>query len=114
MDMMKKIEKAVATKGPCYVQVHAPCATGWGFESDQTMTIGKLAVDTGLWVNYEMVNGEVTRAKKVVRKPVEEYLILQKRFRHLFRPARQDEEIAKIQAFADRNAERFDLDIKKK
>jgi pyruvate ferredoxin oxidoreductase beta subunit len=114
MDMMKKIEKAVNTKGPCYVQVHAPCATGWGFEADQTMTIGKLAVETGLWVNYEMVNGEVTRAKKVVRKPVEEYLILQKRFRHLFRPVRQEEEIAKIQAQADRNAERFNLDIKKK
>jgi pyruvate ferredoxin oxidoreductase beta subunit len=114
MDMMKKIEKAVATKGPCYVQVHSPCATGWGFEADQTMNIGKLAVETGLWVNYEMVNGEVTRAKKVVRKPVDEYLLAQKRFRHLFRPVRQDEEIAKIQAHADRNAERFNLDIKKK
>jgi pyruvate ferredoxin oxidoreductase beta subunit len=114
MDMMKKIEKAVATKGPCYVQVHAPCATGWGFESNQTMTIGKLAVDTGLWVNYEMIDGVVTRAKKVIRKPVEEYLLPQKRFRHLFRPVRQDAEIAKIQAQADRNAERFSLDIKQK
>jgi pyruvate ferredoxin oxidoreductase beta subunit len=114
MDFMKKVERAVATKGPCYLQVHSPCATGWGFESDQTMAIGKLAVETGLWVNYEMVNGEVTRVKKVVRKPVEEYLLAQKRFRHLFRPVRQDEEIAKIQAHADRNAERFSLDIRQK
>ncbi|MDD1673855.1 MAG: thiamine pyrophosphate-dependent enzyme [Methanomicrobiales archaeon] len=112
MDMMKKIEKAVATKGPCYVQVHSPCATGWGFESDQTMKVGKLAVETGLWVNYEMLDGAITRVKKVVRKPVEEYLVLQKRFRHLFKPARQDTEIAKIQAMADKNAEKYGLDIK--
>jgi pyruvate ferredoxin oxidoreductase beta subunit len=112
MDMMKKIEKAVETKGPCYVQVHSPCATGWGFEGDQTMNMGKLAVETGLWVNYEMVDGAVTRVKKVVRKPVEEYLVLQKRFRHLFKPARQDAEIAKIQAMADKNAEKYGLDIK--
>ncbi|NLM29914.1 MAG: pyruvate ferredoxin oxidoreductase, partial [Methanomicrobiales archaeon] len=32
--------------------------------------------------------------------------------RHLFRPARQDVEIAKIQAIADANAEKFGIDIK--
>ena len=78
------------------------------------MEVGKLAVQTGLWVNYEMVNGEVVKAKKVVRKPVEEYLTLQKRFRHLFKPQRQEEEIAKIQAIADRNAEKYGIDIQLK
>ncbi len=114
MDFMKKVERAVATEGPCYIQLHAPCATGWGFESEQTLNVGKLAVETGLWVNYEMVDGKVTRVKKVVRKPVEDYLKVQKRFRHLFKPVRQEGEIAKIQAMADRNAEKFGIDIKKK
>ncbi|MFA5614548.1 MAG: pyruvate ferredoxin oxidoreductase, partial [Methanoculleus sp.] len=91
---------------------HTPCCTGWGFESRDTIAISKLAIDTGLWVNYEMVNGVVEKAKKVRRKPVEEYLEKQKRFRHLFRPARQDAEIAKIQAIADANAEKFGIDIK--
>jgi pyruvate ferredoxin oxidoreductase beta subunit len=50
----------------------------------------------------------------VVRKPVEEYLKTQKRFRHLFKPKRQDAEIAVIQTIADRNAEKFGLDIKLK
>jgi len=50
----------------------------------------------------------------VRRKPVEEYLSKQKRFRHLFKPVRQDDEIARIQAIADANAERFGIDIKKK
>ncbi len=56
----------------------------------------------------------MTRVKKVVRKPVETYLKEQRRFRHLFKPARNDAEIAKVQAVADRNAERFGIDIKLK
>lgn len=110
-DLKKKIRKALDTEGPCYVQVHAPCCTGWGFESEKTIAIARLAVETGLFVSYEMENGQVTRVKKVVRKPVEEYLKEQRRFRHLFRPQRNDAEIAKIQAIADRNAEKFAIDI---
>jgi pyruvate ferredoxin oxidoreductase beta subunit len=110
-DFKKKVEKAVSIPGPCYIQVHAPCCTGWGFEGEKTIAIGKLAIETGLWVNYEMENGEVTRVKKVRRKPVEDYLTEQKRFRHLFRPKKNDGEIAKIQQIADRNAERYGTDI---
>ena len=113
-DLKKKVEKALATEGPCYLQVHAPCCTGWGFKGEKTIAIGKLAIETGLWVNYEMEDGKVTRVKKVVRKPVETYLKEQRRFRHLFKPARNDAEIAKVQAVADRNAERFGIDIKLK
>ena len=113
-DFVKKVRRAINTPGPCYIQVHTPCCTGWGFESGETLAMAKLAIETGLWVNYEMVNGTVEKAKKVRRKPVEEYLSRQKRFRHLFRPARQDDEIAKIQAIADANAERFGIDIKVK
>ncbi len=113
-DFMQKVERAVNTPGPTYVQVHAPCCTGWGFESGETLAIGKLAIETGLWVNYEMVDGEVVKAKKVRRKPVEEYLSRQRRFRHLFKPVRRDDEIAKIQAIADRNAEKFGIDIRRK
>jgi pyruvate ferredoxin oxidoreductase beta subunit len=111
-DVKKKIQKALETEGPCYVQIHAPCCTGWGFEGEKTMAIGKLAIETGLWVNYEMEEGKVTRAKKVVRKPVEEYLKEQKRFRHLFKPTRNEAELQKIQAIADRNAERYGIDLK--
>ena len=61
-----------------------------------------------------MIDGKVVKVKKVVRKPVEEYLKTQKRYRHLFKPKRQDEEIAAIQAIADKNAEKFGIDIKLK
>ena len=113
-DLIQKVEKAINTKGPTYVQVHVPCCTGWGFEGDQTIAIAKLAIETGLWVNYEMVDGKVTKVKKVMKKPVEEYLKTQKRFRHLFKPKRQDAEIAAIQAIADKNFERYGIEIKLK
>ena len=110
-DLMQKVEKAINTKGPCYIQSHAPCCTGWGFEGEQTIAIAKLAIQTALWVNYEMIDGNVIKVKKVVRKPVEEYLKTQKRFRHLFKPKRQENEIAIIQAIADKNAEKYGIDI---
>lgn len=112
MDLMQKVERAINTEGPCYVQVHSPCCTGWGFDGSQTIAIGKLAVETGLWPVFEMNNGQVTKVKKIMRKPVEEYLVQQKRFRHLFKPIRQEAEIAKIQAIADANAARYGLDLK--
>ncbi len=111
-DLMQKVERAVNTPGPCYLQVHTPCCTGWGFDGSKTIGLSKLAIETGLWVNFEMVDGEVTKAKKVVRKPVEDYLKMQKRFRHLFKPVLQKDEIAKIQAIADSNAEKYGIDIR--
>ena len=41
--------------------------------------------------------------------PVEDYLKIQKRFRHLFRPQRNDEALAAYQAIADYNIRRFGL-----
>ncbi|MCA1916517.1 thiamine pyrophosphate-dependent enzyme [Methanospirillum hungatei] len=111
-DVIKKVERAVNTDGPCYIQIHTPCCTGWGFDGSKTIDLGKLAIETGLWVNYEIVNGKIEKAKKVKRKPVEEYLRVQKRFAHLFKPSVNTEEIAKIQAIADANAEKFGIDLK--
>ena len=111
-DIIKKVERAVKTDGPCYIQIHTPCCTGWGFDGAKTIELGKLAIETGLWVNYEIVNGKVEKVKKVKRKPVEEYLRVQKRFAHLFKPSVNSEEIAKIQAIADANAEKYGIDLK--
>ncbi len=110
-DIIKKVDKAVQTDGPCYIQIHAPCCTGWGFDGSRTVEIAKMAIECGLWVNYEMVDGKIEKAKKIKRKPVDEYLKAQKRFAHLFKPQRNDAEIAKIQAIADANAAKFGIDL---
>jgi len=87
-----------------------PCPTGWYCESAEAITVGKLAVETGLFPIYEIINGEVTNVKKLKEiKPVVEYLKTQRRFAHLFKKEGGDEIIAAIQAIADANVERFGL-----
>lgn len=110
-DIIKKVDRAVQTEGPTYIQIHTPCCTGWGFDGSRTVELAKMAIESGLWVNYELVNGSLDKAKKIKRKPVEEYLKSQKRFAHLFKPQRNDAEIAKIQGIADTNAAKYGIDL---
>jgi pyruvate ferredoxin oxidoreductase beta subunit len=49
----------------------------------------------------------VTKIRR--RVPVEDYLEPQGRYRHLFTPTRREDVIARLQARADRNVERFGL-----
>ena len=83
-DFLDKIEKAKNTNGPSFVHVMAPCPTGWGFPSDETIEIGKMAVETGLWYLAEYEDGKVNvnMVPKTFR-PVKDYLVRQKRFKHL-------------------------------
>jgi pyruvate ferredoxin oxidoreductase beta subunit len=64
--------------------------------------VARLAVETGVWPLKEAIHGEIAHTH-VPRafKPVEEYLIRQGRFRHLFEPKRDQETIVKIQASVD-------------
>ena len=109
-DMIRKVKKAVDIEGPTYVHAHAPCTTGWKFDTSKTVEVGKLAVETALWPMYEMENGELTNIRKVKnRKPVEDYLRSQGRFKHLFTMDGGKDEIAKIQAIADWNVKHYGL-----
>ncbi|MDD1745316.1 MAG: thiamine pyrophosphate-dependent enzyme, partial [Candidatus Methanoperedens sp.] len=110
-DMIRKVKKAAQIKGPTYVHVHAPCCTGWKFEGSKTIEVGRLAVETALWPLYEMEKSEVTGVRKIKnRKPVEEYLKAQGRFKHLFTMEGGAEVIKKIQATADWNVKHFGLE----
>jgi pyruvate ferredoxin oxidoreductase beta subunit len=110
-DMIRKVKKAADVKGPTYVHVHAPCCTGWRFEGSKTIEVGRLAVETAMWPLYEMENGVITNVRKLKnRKPVEEYLKAQGRFKHLFTMQGGLEEIKKIQAIADWNVKHFGLE----
>jgi pyruvate ferredoxin oxidoreductase beta subunit len=74
--------------------------------------VAKMAVQTGLWPLYEMENGEVTKVRKIgkQKKPVEDYLKMQKRFKHLFKMEGGEEQLKLIQALADKNIEDFGLE----
>ena len=110
-DLMNKVKKALSIKGPKYLQIDCPCNIGWGFPESKTIEIARLAFQVGLVPIFEMENGVLTRIKKIKdRKPIEEYLRPQARFRHLFQKEGGVEQIAKIQALADFNARRYGLD----
>lgn len=107
-DLYNKVKKA-SEKGLSYIQVHSPCPTGWGFDGSQTVELSRLAVETCLWVNYEVVDGELSEVMKVKGRPVEDYLQKQKRFRHLFKTDEGKEVVANIRQIANNNARKFGL-----
>ena len=108
-DFMRKVKKANEMKGPKYIQVHTPCTIGWGFETNQTIKIGRLAVETGLVPIYEVEKGKPMAVKKVPnKKPVTAYLKLQSRFRHLLKPE-QDALVQELQQYCDDNIKQYGI-----
>ncbi len=109
-DLYDKVKRALAMKGPSYIQVHTPCPSGWGFPPEKTIEIGRLAVNTALAPLFEMEAGKVTSVHKIEKKvPVEAYLMAQGRFKHLFQSEEAKKEVAKIQGIADQSIERLGL-----
>jgi len=87
MDLYEKFKKAKSIKGCKYIQIFAPCPPGWGYLSEDTIEMARLAVKTGLWILYENENGIITLSKKSKlltdpskRLPIIEYVSKQKRF----------------------------------
>jgi pyruvate ferredoxin oxidoreductase beta subunit len=102
VDLARKVEKARGLGGSRLLIVLSPCPTGWGFDPSESIEIGRLAVATGIWPLKEWEAGRVTHTKvRRPRRPVEEYLARQARFRHLFEPERDAAELAAIQARVD-------------
>lgn len=103
LDLARKIQRAAQLHGPRLILALAPCPTGWGYDPSRSVEIGQLAVRTGIWPLKEYFEGSVVHTKVPhPRLPVEEYLALQSRFRHLFEPVRRDDVLARLQAKVDR------------
>ncbi len=103
MDLIKKVQKAVAIEGPKFIVILAPCPRGWRTESELTIEIARSSVLTRYWPLYEVESGKYRITKNIVKKrPVEEYLQYQGKFRHLFKPQRQEKLIQEIQDYIDK------------
>jgi pyruvate ferredoxin oxidoreductase beta subunit len=97
-DLMDKVARAAAVEGPAYVHILSVCPVGWKSSSELGIEIGRLAVQTGIFPLYEIENGKYKLSVKPSRlKPVQDYLKLQGRFRHL-----SEETIQRIQERTDR------------
>lgn len=87
-DMVKKIQKGFDTNGPVYINAMSACTTEWKFPIHQTIEVSDMATDSLVFPLYEVINGtelNITyRPKNIV--PVRDYLGVQPRFKHLFKP----------------------------
>jgi len=96
MDYLRKLEKIKSMKGCRFLQVFAPCPTGWRHDTELTVNIAKQAVDCGLWTLFECDNGKFTLNVKPKMTPVKDYIKPQGRFKHM-----TDSDIQKLQDFAN-------------
>lgn len=103
VDFYNKIQKAIQLKGLKYIHIHTPCPSGWGMEERLTITVGKLAVTSGLYDLYEVENGvrklsspSLKLLKKKQLDRVADYFKTQARFKKL-----TEEQIQEVQAEVD-------------
>lgn len=102
-DLMEKARKAFYTDGPAFINVLSPCHRGWRYNMEDTIKIAKLATQTNFWPLYEVENGNwKLNYKPKERRPIREWMEMQGRFGHLFKP--ENEHIIKeIQEEIDNN-----------
>jgi pyruvate ferredoxin oxidoreductase beta subunit len=106
-DIERKVKKALSIRGPKYLQIHVPCPLGWKSNSGLTIEIAKLAYQSGLYPLVEYENGKLTNVTKIGKQvPVEEYLKLQGRFKHVIK---NKEALEAVQKVADNNIEYYGL-----
>jgi len=96
-DLQQKITKAKGIKGTKFIHTLTPCPTGWRMPFDLSPDVSVLAVETNIFPLYEVEGGVRYTINHEPRKlPVEEYLFLQGRYKHL-----KKEDIEHIQKDAD-------------
>jgi len=109
-DLEYKATRAMDFHGARYLHILVPCPLGWGSSPADTIKVARLATESGLFPVFEAETGQVTSSTPIRHPvPVTEYLRIQARYAHLFRPVERTEVIARIQAAADRNIARFGL-----
>ncbi|MBN2251609.1 MAG: pyruvate ferredoxin oxidoreductase [Candidatus Altiarchaeota archaeon] len=115
-DAYKKLKKAMETKGPTFVNLFASCPTGWRVDPSKAISVAKLAVETGVVPLYEIIEGKhvVNMPKDVSKlKPVEEYMKIQGRYRHLFKPVKKEAELNQMQSRVVKNLQHL-IDLSEK
>lgn len=83
-DLMAKAKKATEIKGFRFLHILTPCVAGWGYRSELTVELSRLAVETGVFPLLEIENGtKLTINRNPKRKPLEQYVKAQGRFKHM-------------------------------
>lgn len=109
-DLETKVTRAMGISGSRYLHIHVPCPLGWAHDPALTIKVARLAVESGLFPLFEAESGTITGRTLIRRRvPVERYLELQGRFKHLFGKTPDREAIAAIQSIADHHIAEYGL-----
>lgn len=102
-DLSTKAHKAIYTPGAAFLNVMSPCPRGWRYPSEDILKVTKAAVESCVWPLYEVVDGKwILNYEPAKKLPVVEYLKLQGRFAHMFKPG-NEWMIEEVQKEVDRN-----------
>jgi pyruvate/2-oxoacid:ferredoxin oxidoreductase beta subunit len=84
-DLFKKVKKAKEIEGTRFIHIYAPCPAGWKSRPEDTIKLARMVVQNGIFPLFEIEGGEIytLNIKPKERKPIDDYLKLQGRFRHL-------------------------------
>jgi pyruvate ferredoxin oxidoreductase beta subunit len=103
IDLYDKFVKAKRIVGTRYMQIHVPCPPGWGYAPRDTVKIARLAIETGIFVLFEMENGKFrftgrskSLAEKGNRLPLINYIERQDRFKKM-----SEEQLSSLQKYTD-------------
>lgn len=103
LDLYDKFVKAKRIRGTRYMQIHVPCPPGWGYPPRDTVKLARLAIETGVFVLFEVENGKFrftgrskSLAEKGNRLPLINYIERQDRFKKM-----SVEQLSRFQKFID-------------
>lgn len=104
-DLSTKAHKAIYTPGAAFLNVMSPCPRGWRYPSEDILKVTKAAVETCIWPLFEVIDGKwVLNYEPAKKLPVVEYLKMQGRFAHMFKPG-NEWMLEEVQKEVDRNWE---------
>lgn len=108
-DLMRKVRKGLEVNGPAFIHALSSCNRGWRHEEDLSIEVMRRAVDTCYFPLWEWTPGTgylltdrslaIARNPKL-KKPIESFLELQGRFRHLLKPENR-ELLKQLQEYVD-------------
>jgi len=103
-DLIAKFKKARSIQGMRFIHLLSACPTGWRVPENLSIEVMRLAVLSSIFPLYEVEDGEIYRQTVIPDNiiPVDRYIHLQGRFRHM-----TDEDVKEFQKAVDKGYERL-------
>ncbi|MEM4703018.1 MAG: thiamine pyrophosphate-dependent enzyme [Candidatus Pacearchaeota archaeon] len=107
-DFKSKLKKALEhihrpgkEGGPAYIQVLCPCIPGWKIPSNITIKLAKQAVNSKVYLLFEIENGRL-KLQEFPEEKLENYLKVQGRFSHL-----KEKDIIELKKIFEKNYQKL-------